>query len=168
MPHPHLGYELFKTFTIDCRSARLPEIIVDDHDVLGMPAQRDGTLPQRVLTLGALRVFQHLTRSGLTDIEIRLSFEVLGLYPLHVGLHGLASDLLPRRIPAKMRTACVRTSPGNELRGAGWANSLADGVTTLPQQARIPAVSPWRRKTASPMPRAIAWPRPSTSLRNCS
>ncbi len=167
MPHPHLGYELFKTFTIDCRSARLPEIIVDDNDVIGMPAESDGALSQRVLTLGALRVFQHLTRSGLTNVKIRLPFEVLGLYLLHVGLHRLASNLLPRRIPAKMRTACVRTSQGNELRGAGGANSLADGVTTLQQQARIQAVSPWRRKTASPMPRAIAWLW-STSLRNCS
>src|SRR5260370_20260582 len=151
MPHPHLGYELFKTVTIEGRSARLPEIIVDDHDVLGMPAQRDGTLPQHVLTLGALRVFQHLTRSGLTDIEIRLSFEVLGLYLLHVGLHGLASDLLPRRIPARMTTAFVRTSQDNELTGPGWRNSRIGGATTL-QQARIQAVRPLPRKTISPMP----------------
>jgi hypothetical protein len=33
-----------------------------------MPAESDGALPQCVLTLGA-RVFQHLTRSGLTYIK---------------------------------------------------------------------------------------------------
>src|SRR6266851_8936329 len=132
-----------------------------------MPAESDGALSQRVLTLGALRVFQHLTRSGLTNVKIRLPFEVLGLYLLHVGLHRLASNLLPRRIPAKMRTACVRTSQGNELTGPGWTNSRVGGATTL-QQARIQAVSPWRRKTVSPMPLATPWPRLSASLRNCS
>jgi hypothetical protein len=51
--HTHLGHELFKTFTIYRRSARLSEIIVDDNDVIGMPAERNGALPQRVLALGA-------------------------------------------------------------------------------------------------------------------
>ena len=68
VPHAHLGHELFKTFTIYRGSARLPEIVVDDNDAIGMPAESDGALPQCVLTLGA-RVFQHLTRSGLTYIK---------------------------------------------------------------------------------------------------
>jgi hypothetical protein len=59
VPPTYLGHELFKTFTIYCRSARLPEIIVDDNDVIGMPAERNGALPQRILTLGALSEFSN-------------------------------------------------------------------------------------------------------------
>jgi hypothetical protein len=52
-----------ETFTIYGGSARMPLIVVDHDDLLGTPAERDSPLPQRVLTLGALRVLQHLTRS---------------------------------------------------------------------------------------------------------
>jgi hypothetical protein len=79
MPYAHLSHELLETFTIYGGRARLPLIVVDHNDLLGMPAERDGALPQRVLTLSTLRVLQNLTRSGLTDINIGIPLEVLGL-----------------------------------------------------------------------------------------
>jgi hypothetical protein len=49
----------------------LAEVAVDDDDLIDGPAERDGALPQRILPLRALRVFEHLPQGGLADVEIR-------------------------------------------------------------------------------------------------
>ena len=51
-----------------------------------------GALPKGVLTLGALGVVHHLTGRGLTDVQIRVPFEVSRAYLLQVGVHGVVSD----------------------------------------------------------------------------
>ena len=79
--HAHLGHECLEALAICRRSAGLSQVAVDDHDAIGMPAECDGALPESVLTLGALGVFQDLTRRGLTDVEIRAPFQVPGVLP---------------------------------------------------------------------------------------
>ena len=75
MAHTNLGHEFLKTFAIDRGSAGMPQIAIDDDNALGRPAKRDGSLPQRVLTLGALRVFQYLPWRGLADVKIGVALQ---------------------------------------------------------------------------------------------
>src|SRR5207253_10937863 len=50
--------------------------IFNHMDVLERPAERHGSLAQRVLTLRALDVFQHLAGRRLADIEIRIPLQM--------------------------------------------------------------------------------------------
>ena len=43
---------------------------VDDNDLLGRPAEGDGTLAQGILASGGLGVVDHLAQGGLTDVQI--------------------------------------------------------------------------------------------------
>jgi hypothetical protein len=45
------------------------EIIIDRVNAIGCPAERDGSIAQRVLALRALGIFEHLTQRRLPDIE---------------------------------------------------------------------------------------------------
>src|SRR5690242_12561475 len=109
MAHAHFGNESLEPFAIGRGRPRLSLVMVDDDDPIGMPPKRNGTLPERVLPFRALRVVHHLTRRGLTDIEVRVPFQVPGVYLLPVGMHGV-SDRKLRRMPARMQAAWARTS----------------------------------------------------------
>jgi hypothetical protein len=63
------GNQLLKPFPIHSRGAGLPEIGVDDDDVLHGPAQGDGMLAQTVLSLGAFGIFKNLTKRRLAHIK---------------------------------------------------------------------------------------------------
>ena len=63
----------------------MSQVAVYDDNTIGTPAECDRSLAQRVLTFGALDVFQHLTRRRLTDIQVSVSFQVGGSYFLQVG-----------------------------------------------------------------------------------
>src|SRR5205085_8683847 len=57
----HLTHEFLETFTVRVRrqSGGVSQVSVDKHDAIGMPAERNGALPESVLALGALGVFQN-------------------------------------------------------------------------------------------------------------
>jgi hypothetical protein len=63
------------------------QVAVDDHDTVSMPAERQGALSQSILALRAFRIFQDLSRRGLTDIKISAPFQVLGVHLVHIALH---------------------------------------------------------------------------------
>jgi hypothetical protein len=85
MTHAHLGHEFLEACAIGSRSAGLPEIRVDHDNAVVMPAERERSLAKRVLTFGALGIFQYLTRRRLPDIQIGISFQVRGIHFLQVG-----------------------------------------------------------------------------------
>ena len=60
--------EFLETLAICRRTAGLSQVAVDDDDAIRMPAECEGALPESVLALGALGVFQDLTRRRLQDI----------------------------------------------------------------------------------------------------
>ena len=90
--HAHLGHQCLESLAIGRRRAGLPLVVVDDDDPIVVPPEREGALPEGVLTLGALGVVHHLTGRGLTDVQIRVPFEVPRAYLLQVGVHGVVSD----------------------------------------------------------------------------
>src|SRR5712692_4680392 len=75
-PEPHVTDELLKAFAIGGRRAGLPEVAINHHYLLNRPAERDGALPERILALGALRVFDHLPQRRLPNVQIRLTPEM--------------------------------------------------------------------------------------------
>ena len=58
----HLSDQALKAFSVRCRGARLALVAVDHLDPFDGPTQSDRPLPQRVLPLGALGVFQDLAK----------------------------------------------------------------------------------------------------------
>lgn len=66
-------------------------VAVDDDNAIRMPAECEGALSESILALGALGVFQDLTRRGLPDVEIGVPLQVRGVHLVHVALHRLAS-----------------------------------------------------------------------------
>ena len=55
-----VGDDPLKPGPLDCRRARQTEVFIDDHDLVGRPAQRQGPPLQRVLPGGAFLVLVHL------------------------------------------------------------------------------------------------------------
>jgi hypothetical protein len=47
----------------------MPQIAVDNDDLVAGPPQRDGAVAQCVLTLGALRILEDLPHRGLPHVE---------------------------------------------------------------------------------------------------
>jgi hypothetical protein len=89
--HADVAHQSLKTLAVCGRSPGLSQVAVDDDDVIGIPAERDGTLPESVLTFGALGVFRDLTQRGLTDIKIGHPFQMPVVHFVHVALHRVAS-----------------------------------------------------------------------------
>src|SRR5881628_1729551 len=74
----HAGFadELLKPFAVYSRSARLAQIGIDDDDLVLPPSQRDGTLAQGILALGAFGILDDLPHGRLTDLEVGVALEV--------------------------------------------------------------------------------------------
>jgi hypothetical protein len=53
------------------------QIMIDEFDVLGPPAQFQGALLERILQLQALLIGEHLVRSGLSDVDECLALQML-------------------------------------------------------------------------------------------
>src|SRR6266436_8431869 len=110
--------------------ARLPQIRIDDDDPGQRPSQRDGLLPQRILPLRALGVLEHLTQSGLPDIQISTPLEVTGLHLLMcIVSHRAASPCFSKNMPARIATISDRM-PGGSSCGLGAAATGSVAATT--------------------------------------
>src|SRR5882672_1451613 len=57
---------------------REPEILIDDSDVLGVPAEIDRLCGKRILPLGRFTIVLHLCGAGLAQIDDRLTGEMTG------------------------------------------------------------------------------------------
>ena len=68
--HADLGDEMLEAFAVSRRGTRLSLVAVDGHDLLDRPTQRDGPLPQRVLTGARFGVVEHLTQRRLAHVEV--------------------------------------------------------------------------------------------------
>ncbi len=77
-PHPDLGDQMLEPFPVGGRGAGLALIHVDGDHLVGLPAQRDRLLPQRVLPSGGLGVGEHLAQCGLPDIQVSRPGQVPG------------------------------------------------------------------------------------------
>lgn len=75
--HPHFAHQLLEALAIGDRCGRLPLVAVDHDDLLLGPAERDGPATQRVLTLAALRVLEHLPHGRLPDVQVGGAPEVM-------------------------------------------------------------------------------------------
>src|SRR5215469_17985206 len=105
MTHTHLSHEFLKAFAVHRRSTGMTQISIDDNNALRRPTQCDGSLLQRVLTLGALRIFQHLPRRGLSNVEIGIAFQVCRVHLLQVSSHRMASGRECKMMAARMAAA---------------------------------------------------------------
>ena len=109
-----LGHQPLESFAIGGRGARLPQIRIDDDDPIQRPSQRDSLLPKRILPLRALGVLEHLTQSGLPDVEISTPLEVTGFYLLmRIVSHRATSHCFSKSMPARMATISGRMPGGN-------------------------------------------------------
>ncbi len=155
-----LGYQSSESFAIGGRGARLPQIRIADNDPVQWPPQSDGLLPKRILPLRTLGVFQHLTQSGLTDIEISTPLEVAGFYILMcVVSYWATSRCFSRNRPARIATIsdCM---PGGSICGLGVAVAATGcGTATTAEreeQTSIHSHIPCCRNRANPGPRPPA------------
>ncbi len=75
--HRHLRDEPGKALPGIRRRGRHPQVVVDHHDLRACPAQRNGTLGERVLQPRGLRVLKHLLPARLADVHDRRPVQVL-------------------------------------------------------------------------------------------
>ena len=87
-------------------------------------------LPKRILPLRALGVLEHLTQSGLPDVEISTPLEVAGFYLLMcIVSHRATSHCFSRSMPARMATISDRM-PGGSSCGLSVAATGCVAATT--------------------------------------
>jgi hypothetical protein len=64
-------------------------IVIDDDNLIVTPAECDGATTQRVLTFRALDVLNNLPHGRLPNVQVRSSFEMMGLNFKRL-IHGVA------------------------------------------------------------------------------
>lgn len=77
---PSIMSDVTEAGAIHCGGARLPEVRIDDDDLIEPPSEGGGALAQVVLTVGALGVLKHLPQRRLTHVQKGVSLEVPSLY----------------------------------------------------------------------------------------
>jgi hypothetical protein len=113
-----LGHQTLKAFAIRGASSRLPQIGIDDGDLILWPTQSDRLLAQCILPLGAFRVLEDLTKGGLSNIEISGPFQMGGLDLLmRVGSHTILFEALLSNILVRRSTTSDRRPEGNGCTG---------------------------------------------------
>jgi hypothetical protein len=105
VPQRHLGDQVLEAVTLTRLGTGQAQIAVDDVHPLDGPAQRDRTLAQRVLALGALGVLEHLAQRRLANVQERVATKMVG-----ADLHGRVSGHggPPTLLPAPCRPANAR------------------------------------------------------------
>ena len=165
----HFGDQPLKSLPIGRRRARLPEVRVDDDDVLQRPAQGDGMLAQGVLPLGTLGILDHLAERGLADVEIGLPLQMSRLdFLVDVWRHRPPLTRRGRTMLASTttRSAC-RTSARDQDR-VGWTWHSEADVESHRAQPVIHALMPRRSRSARPGPRGSPSNAPTTCWRSVS
>src|SRR5438093_7428256 len=164
-----LGHQSLKSFAVDTRCTRLPEIGVNHDDLFDRPTECDRLLAQGILPLGTLGVLEHLAQARLPDIEVGVTLEVACAHLLlPIVSHRRASCRWRVNMLARMRVSCARTAEGS---GATSSTEEAEGVCgsfVHSNHARIHAVIPCCRNSASPKPWAGRPARSRASPRSCS
>src|SRR5690606_39263870 len=77
VPESHFAHQGLEAVAVLGVRAGHAQVAVDRADALDRPTQGDCALAQRVLTLGALGLLEHLTQRGLPDIEERIALQML-------------------------------------------------------------------------------------------
>src|SRR5262249_43253516 len=130
--HPHFADERFEALAVRRGRARLTKVGVDDHDLLGPPTERDGSLPQGILTRSALAVLDDLSHRRLSDVEECLSLEMLrGDLLLRFVGHASCSlvSIVPiaitanRRATSEWRGSERTPAVAPQVARRGWASS---------------------------------------------
>jgi len=75
----HFRHQPLKTDTVGSGGSGLPKIRVDDNDLFFCPAQPECLLSKAILTLRTLLMFEHLSRSGLANVEIGVPLTMCSL-----------------------------------------------------------------------------------------
>src|SRR5436309_2931529 len=163
-----LGHQSLKAFAVDTGGPRLSEIGINHDHLFDRPTEGDRLLAQGILPLGTLAVLEHLAQARLPDVEVGVTLEVAGTHLLlPLVSHDRASCRGRVNMLARIRVSCARIAEGS---GAVSGTATADGGCRSfvhSDQARIHAVIPCWRNSASPKP----WAGPAwltTSLRSCS
>jgi len=95
-----VGYQPLKAWASAGVGGRLPEVVVNDDDLLRVPAQGHGLFTEAVLPLGALAVLFRLEEGRLANVEVRLAPEVLRRDLARVA-HGWSPGNEGRRTPER-------------------------------------------------------------------
>ena len=141
-------------------------VAVDDHDLVGGPAQRHRPLPQGVLAVGGLGVVEHLAQRGLAHVQVGVAAQVLGGdlrrgFGAHLAapLRGqawasaIAASTRDELASGPDRRAGAR--PARRLRGAGGGVAVARRASTRPPRGWQSTPSPSRQ------PSGVAAERPA-------
>ena len=85
--HAHFGYQFLKAFPVCGGSSRLSQVAIDHDGPVQGPTQRDGTLPQCILTFCTFRVFEDLPDRRLPDVQVSVALQVASGYFLRIPIH---------------------------------------------------------------------------------
>ena len=163
-PHDHadaaetdVGDDPLKPGPLGCRRARQTEVVVDDHDLVGRPAQRQGSPLQRVLPGGAFLVLAHLLQGRLPHVEAGETTEMV-----RRDRGGLAHVETPSGTHLNTRLARTRAS-SDRTRGASSRSPLpAIGRSTAGGRLMVDMAS-----SHAGIPRVISsatpYPRPENA-----
>ena len=78
MAKANLGHQALEAGPVESRGGGTAEIVIDDHDLLGSPAELAGAIGQGILQAGRFPVVLDLTQGGLADIDDRLAVTMAG------------------------------------------------------------------------------------------
>ena len=78
LPQADVGHQPLEAGAAGGLGARLAQVVVDDHDLVGVPAQGDRLVLEAVLPPRALGVLLDLEEGRLADVEISLSRQMAG------------------------------------------------------------------------------------------
>jgi hypothetical protein len=104
-PIPDFGHQPLEAGPVDRGGARLAQVRIDHDHAVARPAERDGSLPQRILPLGALGILEHLSHRRLAHIQVGVAREVPGGDLLR-RVHGLIAS--GRRVSAMVASPWTR------------------------------------------------------------
>jgi hypothetical protein len=127
-------------------------VLIDRDHALGGPAQLYGLPAQGVLTLGALRVLDHLMQGGLAHVEVGVSLQVfridLLIVSTHVNISCRVSKIIWAKTPATWPFASGKTKSGGRAdssarkEGASAECRGGEDSSARAEQARIQAATP--------------------------
>src|SRR5262249_39387718 len=120
--------QMLKASAIGCRGAGVAQILIDDDDSVGIPAQGQGTFAQRVLPRRAFGILEHLLERALAYIQTgeALKMAQCKLLPDHGSTSWCAaSQSLSRRTSAcRSVSRRIARDAARRTNGSGGARSV--------------------------------------------